>query len=139
MSIKLFTEKEIALLSNNPYIKNISSKAITYTDEFKRLFIVESEKGKSSRVIFEEYGFNVDLLGINRVIPAGKRWRSAYKRKGILGLNDTRQGNSGRSSDKELSLEEKYEQLKLQNNYLKAENELLKKIDLAERRMKKKK
>lgn len=44
MSIKLFTEKEIALLLNNPYIKTISTKAITYTDEFKRIFIVESEK-----------------------------------------------------------------------------------------------
>jgi len=137
MSIKLFTEKEISLLSKNPYIKNISVKAITYTDEFKRIFIAESEKGKPSRVVFEEHGFDVDILGMNRVEQARRRWKSSYKSKGILGLDDSRKGHSGRRNNKELSLEEKYEQLKLQNNYLKAENELLKKIDLAERRMRK--
>lgn len=139
MSIKLFTEKETALLLNNPYIKTISTKAITYTDEFKRIFIVESEKGKPSRLIFEEHGFDVSILGMSRVRQARDRWKSSYKSKGILGLDDARKGNSGRPSDKELSLEEKYEQLKLQNNYLKAENELLKKIDMAERMMRKKK
>lgn len=135
MSIKLFTEKEIALLSKNPYIKNISAMVITYTNEFKRIFIAESEKGKSSREIFEEHGFDVAVIGIRRVKKARDRWKASYKSKGISGLDDTRKGNSGRPSDKELSLEKKYEQLKLQNNYLKAENELLKKIDLAERRM----
>jgi len=139
MSIKIFTEKEIASLSNNPYIKTISAKAITYTDEFKRIFISESGKGKPTRVIFEEHGFDVAILGMNRVLQARRRWKSSYKSKGILGLDDARKGNSGRSSDKELTLEEKYKQLKLQNNYLKAEIELLKKVDLAERMMIKKK
>ena len=139
MSIKLFTEKEIASLSNNPYIKAISEKSITYTDEFKRIFIAESEKCKPAREIFEEHGFDVSILGMTRVIQARKRWKSSYKSKGILGLDDARKGHSGRPNAKELSLEEKYEKLKLQNNYLKAENELLKKIDLAERRMRKKK
>ena len=139
MSIKIFTEKEIASLSNNLYIKTISAKAITYTDEFKRIFISESGKGKPTRVIFEEHGFDVAILGMNRVLQARRRWKSSYKSKGILGLDDARKGNSGRSSDKELTLEEKYKQLKLQNNYLKAEIELLKKVDLAERMMIKKK
>jgi len=137
MSIKLFTEKEIASLSNNPYIKNISAEAITYTDEFKRIFIAESEKGKPSRVIFEEHGFAVAIIGMTRVRQARNRWKSSYRSKGVLGLDDARKSNSGRPSDKERSLEEKYEQLKLQNNYLKAENELFKKIDLAEMRMRK--
>ena len=139
MSIKLFTEKEIASLSNNAYIKTISEKAITYTDEFKRIFIAESGKDKPARVIFEEHGFDVDILGMTRVRQARNRWKSSYKSKGILGLDDARKGPSGRPSDKELSLEEKYQKLKLQNNYLKAENELLKKIDLAEMRMRKRK
>lgn len=34
MSKKLFTEKEIKLLSSNNYVKSVSSKGITYTDEF---------------------------------------------------------------------------------------------------------
>lgn len=114
-------------MSSNQYIKNISAKAITYTDDFKRIFIAESENGKPSRIIFEEYGFDVTILGMNRVKQARDRWKSSYKNKGISGLNDARKGNSGRPSDKELPIEEKYERLKVQNNYLKAENELLKK------------
>ncbi|EOO98084.1 hypothetical protein II1_00245, partial [Bacillus cereus MC118] len=37
MSKKVFTEKEIKLLSSNQYVKSVSSKSITYTDKFKRI------------------------------------------------------------------------------------------------------
>lgn len=46
MSEKLFTDKEMKRLSENPYVKAVSSKGITYTDEFKRFFMAENEKGK---------------------------------------------------------------------------------------------
>ena len=39
MSKKIFSEKEINELSKNKYVKKVSEKGITYTDEFKRLFI----------------------------------------------------------------------------------------------------
>jgi len=139
MSKRLFTEKEIEKLSLNPNVKNVSSKSITYTDEFRRTFIKENEKGKFPREIFEDHGFDVDVLGIKRIESAGKRWRAAYRDNGILGLADTRKENSGRPREKNLSLEEKYERLQAQNKLLKAENELLKKIDLMERRLRKKK
>lgn len=139
MSNKLFTQKEIEILLKNPCVKNVSAKAITYTDDFKRNFIAEYNKGKMPRKIFEESGLGVELIGLMRIEAASNRWRSAHKASGILGLSDTRKGNSGRPREKELSLEEKYERLKLQNNYLKAENELLKKIDMAERKLRKKK
>ncbi len=139
MSTRLFNGKEIKELSKNPYVKAVSNKGITYTDEFKRIFITENEKGKFPRQIFEEHGFDIEIIGIKRVESAGKRWRAAYKKNGIAGLQDTRKGNSGRPNEKELSIEEKYERLKAQNNLLKAEVELLKKIDMAERRLGKKK
>lgn len=139
MSKKSFTEKEIKILSKNPYVKSVSTKGITYTDEFRHHFIAENEKGKLPRTIFEESGFDVDIIGIERVKSSGKRWRAAYRSDGIDGLKDTRKENSGRPREKELSLEEKYARLEAQNNLLKAENELLKKIDLAERRLKGKK
>lgn len=41
MSKKDFTEKEIKILSQNKYVSSITSKKITYTDEFKRLLIAE--------------------------------------------------------------------------------------------------
>lgn len=137
MSKKTFTEKEIKLLSTNKYVKSISPKGITYTDEFKHVFIAEKEKGKSAREIFEECGFETEVLGIDRVKSASKRWQKAYKESGIAGLRDTRADSSGRPRERTLSLEEKNARLEAQIQLLKAENELLKKIRFAERRMKK--
>lgn len=137
MSKKIFTEIEIKQLSINSYVKTVSAKGITYTDEFKRLFIAEKEKGKFSRQIFEEAGFDTDIIGMTRIHASSKRWGAAYKKNGVTGLNDTRKGNSGRPRERELSLEEKNARLEAQINLLKAENELLKKIRFAERGLKK--
>lgn len=119
-------------------MNNVTNKAITYTDEFKQIFITDNENGKLAREIFEEYGFDVDIIGIDRVRSSGKRWRANYRNNGVCGLTDTRRNNSGRPTSKELSLEEKYARLEAQNNLLKAENELLKKLDMMERMKRKK-
>ena len=136
MSKKLFTEKERKILSTNQYVKKISPKGITYTDEFKRIFITENKNGKFPREIFERYGFDVNILGIERVKCCGNRWRAPYRKNGICGLKDSRKENSGKHNEKNLSIQEKFERLKAQNNLLKAENELLKKIDMMERGLK---
>ncbi len=133
MSKKVFTEKEIKRLSSNQYVKSVSPKSITYTDKFKRIFIGEKEKGKLPRQIFEECGFDVEILGMDRIKAASKRWRKAYNENGISGLRDTRSGNLKRSREREMTLEEKNARLEAQINLLKAENELLKKIRLIER------
>nr|WP_317955365.1 IS3 family transposase [Paenibacillus chitinolyticus] len=130
MSKNTFTDNEIKQLSNNPYVKSVSSKAITYTDAFKELFISENNKGRLPREIFEECGFDVTVIGIQRVQSSGKRWRANYQENGILGLQDTRSQSSGRPLKRELTLEEKVARLEAQNALLKAENELLKKIRL---------
>jgi transposase len=137
MSKKHFTSKEVKSLSNNPYVKSVSSKGITYTDEFKRIFVVEDEKGKLPRQIFEENGFDVEVLGIVRIQRAASRWRAAYNKSGVLGLRDTRIDNSGRPTKRELSLEEKNAKLEAQIQLLRAENELLKKLDMMERGLEK--
>lgn len=139
MSKKFFTEREIKLLSGNPYVKSVSSKGITYTDEFKELLVTENSKGKLPREIFEECGFDINVIGKKRMQSAADRWRIAYRENGVSGLTDTRKTNSGRPSERELTLEEKYARLEAQNNLLKAENELLKKIRFAERGLKKNK
>lgn len=139
MSKKLFTKEEIDILSKNKYVKNISSKGITYSDEFKMLFISENQRGKFPRQIFEECGFDIDILGIERIGSAGKRWRSAFRRNGVSQLQDTRKFNTGRPTEKNLSLEEKYEKLQAKLQLLQAENELLKKLEILERSVNRKK
>ena len=133
MSKKMFSKKEIEILSKNIYVKNISKKSVTYTSEFRRIFIAESQHELLPRIIFEKYGFDVQLLGIKRVQAAASRWRQAYKKDGVLGLDDRRKENSGRPLERELSIVEKYERLKVKNDYLQAENDLLKKLDVRER------
>ncbi|WP_286138573.1 IS3 family transposase [Bacillus sp. AFS055030] len=128
MSDKIFTDKEIDLLSKNQHVKSVSTKGITYTHEFKRIFISENMKGKLPRQIFEECGFDIEVIGMKRVQAAGSRWRTAYRENGELGLRDTRSDSSGRPLKRELTLEEKNARLEAEINLLKAENELLKKI-----------
>ena len=133
MSKKLFTNEDIEILSKNKYVKKVSEKGITYKDEFKRVFIYENEKGKLPRDIFSECGFDIDMIGIQRIHSSGKRWRSAFRRNGVSQLQDTRKYNTGRPTEKELSLEEKYKKLQFKIKLLEAENELLKKLEMLER------
>lgn len=39
----------------------------------KKLFIVESGNVKLPRQIFEEHGFDIEILGMQRIHSAGKR------------------------------------------------------------------
>lgn len=139
MSNKLFTNEEVEILSKNIYVKKVSNKAITYTDEFKRLFIIENEKGKFPKEIFKECNFDINILGTERIKSAGNRWRSAFRRNGVAELQDTRKFNNGRPTEKDLSLEQKYEKLQAKLKLLQAENELLKKLEILERSVKKNK
>lgn len=133
MTKEYFSEKEVIELLIKPNVKSVSTKAITYTDEFRRLFISESEKGKISREIFEENGFDIKVIGTNRVKKTAYRWRTAYKKSGVLGLDDSRSNTSGRTHKKELTLEVKNVRIEAQVQLLKAENEFLKKLDMIER------
>ncbi len=49
MSNKLFTKEEIEDLSQNPHAQSVSSKGITYTDNFKEIFIASYTSGKLPR------------------------------------------------------------------------------------------
>ena len=137
MSKIRFTEKDINELSKNKYVLRVSDKAITYTNEFKIHFIAEFNKGKTSKTIFEEAGFDVDIIGTKRIECARKRWRKAYKENGVLGLDDTRRNNSGRPRQREMTKDEIIAKQNAEIEYLKAEVELLKKLELQERQVKK--
>lgn len=136
MSKKLFSIEEVANLSGNRYVKAISDKGITYTDDFKTFFIAEYSKGKLPFKIFEDAGFDVEAIGKDRIWSASKRWRKSYKDSGESGLRDTRKFNSGRPLKRELNHEEIIAKKDAEIAYWKAEAELLKKIDLQERQVK---
>lgn len=133
MSQKTFTEKDVKSLKKKPYVKKVSEKSITYQDEFKQLFIRQLDEGKTPRMIFEQAGFDVEILGMKRIEAAAFRWKQAYKKAGCAGLKDTRQTHSGRRLNRDVTPKEQTAKLEAKIKLLEAENELLKKVYLMER------
>ncbi len=134
MSKVIFNDKQIKFLAKNPNVLKVSDKAITYSEEFKNKFIEENLKGILPRKIFEDNGFDVEIIGIKRIEQAAARWRKKYLDMGVLGLKDSRTSNSGRPLLRELTAQEEIERLKAKISLLEIENEFLKKLDEIERK-----
>lgn len=133
MSKQQFTEQEIEILKLNKYVKRVGAKGVTYTDELKQFAIGKSEEGLLSTEIFELAGFDLSIVGRVRARNALDRWKRAYKKSGVMGLQDTRKGKSGRPLDRELSLEEQLERKEARIKFLEVQLEFQKKLDMIER------
>lgn len=131
MGINYFTKEQIELLSSNKYVVNVSEKAITYSEEFKLIFLSEMNNGLTPKLIFEKYGFSYNVLGKKRVTNCANRWKKQSIRE--QGLSDTRKLYSGRPREKDLTQDEKIERLKHKILILEQENAYLKKIRLIEK------
>ena len=136
MSKVKFSKKAVETLKKNPYVKTVSEHGITYTEEFKNICIKEHSEGIPTSIIFERYGFDINVLGENRIHSASKRWRQQANRE--EDFTDKRAIRSGRSPSKELSEEETIEKLKHKIAILEQENSFLKKVHLIELQAKKK-
>ena len=134
MSKVIFNNKQIKVLAKNPNVLRVSDKAITYSEEFKNKFIVENSKGILPRKIFEDNGFDIEIIGLKRIEQSATRWRKKYADMGVLGLKDSRTSNSGRPLLRELTAQEEIERLKAKISLLEIENEFLKKLDEIERK-----
>ncbi|MFD0698746.1 IS3 family transposase [Paenibacillus sp. GCM10027628] len=133
MSKKIFSEKDQMNLSTNKYVIRISDKAITYADEFKQVFIDQYLAGKPPREIFEDNGFDVNIIGKQRVKQCAERWRKAYEKDGVIGLADSRKESSGRPLKRELTQDEVIARQEAKIKLLESQVELLKKLDTKER------
>ena len=125
-----FTDEQIIELEHNPYVKKVSKKAITYTDEFKSIFSEKYREGKPRSIILIEMGFDPHVLGKKRI---DKIVANVAKYEARGGDYKDLRGSSGRSSTKALTVEEQIVRLKHQIKYLKQENEFLKKINFLDR------
>lgn len=132
MSKILFTDKQVKDLGKNKWIKNITNRGITYTDEFKYKLVKECEGYKKfPQDVFRECGIDPEIVGERRYRNSAERWRKAYRLNGEI--KDTRKGASGRPLRRELSDKEKLEKAEARIKLLEAENELLKKNELIEK------
>ena len=104
MSVNYFTDQQVAELRKNPYVKNVSNKAITYEEKFKEYFYLEKAKGFTPSQIFEKAGFDIKVVGQSRIIQFSRRIKIQAARD--EGFSDTRKGKSGRHAKKALTDEE---------------------------------
>lgn len=136
MGKNCFTDDQVKELQENPYVKKVSNKAITYTDEFKAVFTQKYRQGNPPSVILREMGFNPRVLGKKRI---DRFVGNVYKYE-VRGddFSDLRGEHSGRPSTKELPDKERIARLEHQIKYLKQENEFLKKIEFLDRQAERK-
>ena len=106
MSKILFTDAQEKKLSKNKWIKNITNKGITYTDEFKYKLVKECENYKKfPQEVFRECGINPEIVGIIRIQNSAYRWRKQINSIGEI--RDTRTTKSGNTLKRDLSDKEK--------------------------------
>lgn len=137
MSNILFDEEQQKQLRANHWVKSVTEKSISFTEDFKVYFINEYNLGKLPKQIFKDAGFDINMLGDKRIEQCTARYKRQNKR--IEGFHDTRANNSGRRMGKELSIDEENELLKKQNAKLQQELEFLKKMEYLARQAKKSK
>ena len=132
MGVNYFTDEQLRLLEENPYVVKASKKSITYSEEFKELYWIDYQNGMQPIEIFKKYGFDPYALGSRRRDNFTNRLKKQAARED--GFKDTRSKNSGRPSTKELSLEEQIERLKHKNKVLQQENDFLKRVRFINRK-----
>ena len=68
-----FTAEQIKQLASNPFTYRVDAHRILFTLEFKNLFIARYETGDGCKQIFSDYGYDVAVLGDNRVYGFARR------------------------------------------------------------------
>lgn len=135
MSKKLFSKNQMKELERNPNVIQVTNQAITYHPDFKIKAVQDSLNGKSPIQIFVEHGFDLDIIG--KDIPRKRlyQWKQIYNESGELGLSINKRGRtkSGRTSSKDLSLEEQLKKAEARIKFLEVENDFLKKLEELER------
>ncbi|MCD8116199.1 MAG: hypothetical protein LUE21_03650 [Oscillospiraceae bacterium] len=59
--------EQMELLAANPFTYKINPCRISYTLEFKKLFLARYETGEGAREIFQSLGYDTELLGDGRI------------------------------------------------------------------------
>lgn len=136
MSHKRFTEEEIGILSRNPNVEYVSDKYIFYKADFKELCVrnVRQER-KTLRQTFIDAGFDIEMIGWERIRCAYSNWTRAVKNGKEL---QTGHHSSGRRK-KEISAEELIAKKDKEIRRLKEENEFLRQLRRLEGRYQPKK
>ena len=128
MSKKPFTAEEIIILRQNPFTYKVTNSTLSFTKEFKELFITEYNAGVIPRQILANHGYDPEILGDRRIWGISQHLRAQYEEAGgsFSGCNTV--SRRAKNPDKLLSEKDELKRLRLEVDYLKQEIEFLKKI-----------
>lgn len=124
MSRKTFTAEEINLLRQNPFTYKVTNRTLSFTKEFKELFMEKYNAGMLPQQIFAEHGYDQELLGDRRIRGISHYLRAQY----AATEGNFAEGKKSKVSCKPLSEKEELKQLRQEVDYLKQEIDFLKKI-----------
>lgn len=71
--LKKFTREQVKSLALNPYTSSVDFRHIWYTEEFMKLFLERYKNGDTSFEIFSSCGYDIDVLGENRIYGFPRR------------------------------------------------------------------
>ena len=134
-------EEEIRTLRKNPYVVDVNERGVSYSNDFKFLFIKVYMQGKKPTAIFKDAGFDVKVLGSKRIERACARWKESYE-AGTLGVRSAKLEKCGSAGARRIendAIDDEIDRLKesaldICRNQMKeikrisAENEMLKYI-----------
>ena len=117
-----FTKEEKELLEKNPNIQAVLSNQVVYTKNFKEKAVKEYENGKTANQIFQEAGINTAILSkqYDYASKTISKWRNANRER--INIHNPKKKTNAKDSA--------YQKLLKRNEYLEAENEFLKKLQM---------
>lgn len=71
--IHKFTQEQVEQLAANPFTLSVTVHRISFTLEFKNLFLSHYENGESVKDIFVALGYDPDVIGDNRMYSFSNR------------------------------------------------------------------
>ncbi|MFD6443054.1 hypothetical protein ACFWDG_25545 [Peribacillus sp. NPDC060186] len=115
-----FNEFQIKELENNPHVKQVSDRSITFHPHFKVKAIKENKPGKSPTQIFIEHGFDLDMIESDKPRGCLKRWRKTFEQYEEDGFyTELRgKGSAGRPKFKEYSEEDQLKEAEARIKYI---------------------
>jgi putative transposase len=136
MSKRIFSTEDRKKLMHNKNVIRVGETGITYSPDFKvKAVRANLRDDKTPNEIFINAGFDLNVIGHKNPKRCLRRWRAIMDQRGEEGLRNDQRGKhfTGRSVERELTIEERLRRAEAKIKYLQQENELLKKFDKLER------
>lgn len=97
MANKKFTQEEMDIIMQNPYVVHVSPSRIIYSLAFKKFAIEQAKQGYKSTQIFRMAGFDPELMGKSRMKSALEKFK--VEAESSEGLHEPR----GKSRDERIA------------------------------------